>query len=143
MRTKELVEKLRTRFGNVVFVWIYTSRTRVVYHEGKGFIELEGVIEVDTGDKVICRDTKVKAKSDFINAVYGVPLGTAIYETLLHRPPIYIRYHYAQISFYLYVPCNIVGVNIDKFKQVTESGKECPYEGTDKCPLHRVRILGS
>jgi hypothetical protein len=143
MRTRELVEKLRTRFGNVVFVWIYASRVRVVYHEGKGFIELEGVIEVDTGDKVLCGDSIVKARCDFINAVYGVPLGTAIYETLLHRPPIYIRYHYAQISFYLYVPCNIVGVNIDKFKQVTESGKECPYEGTDKCPLYRVRILGS
>jgi len=143
MRTRELVEKLRTRFGNVVFVWIYASRVRVVYHEGKGFIELEGVIEVDTGDKVLCGDSIVKARCDFINAVYGVPLGTAIYETLLRRPPIYIHYHFAQITFYLYVPCSIVGVNIDKFKPVSEPGKECPFENTDKCPLHKVRMLSS
>ncbi len=143
MRTRDLVEKLRSKFGNVVFVWIYTSRVRVVYHEGKGFIELEGVIEVDTGDKVLCGDSIVKARCDFINAVYGVPLGTAIYETLLRRPPIYIRYHYAQISFYLYVPCSFIGVNIDKFKPVSEPGKECPFENTDKCPLRKVRMLSS
>jgi len=141
MRTRELVEKLRARFGNVVFVWINTAKVRVVYHEGKGFIELEGVIEVDTGNKVLCGGSIVRARCDFVNAVYGVPLGTAIYEALLRRPPIYIHYRYAQISFYLYVPCSIIGVNIDKFKPVTEPGKECPYEGTGKCPLHKVRMI--
>ncbi len=141
MRTRDLVKMLRSRFGNVVFIWIYTSRVRRFYHEGKGFIELEGIIEVDTGDKLLCGGSIVKARCDFINAVYGVPLGTVIYETLLRRPPIYIHYHFAQITFYLYVPCNIVGVNIDKFKQVSESYKERPFDGTVKCPLHKVMTL--
>jgi len=140
MRTRDLVKMLRARFGNVVFIWIYTSRVRKVYHEGKGFIELEGVIEVHTGDMLLCGDSIVKARCDFIDAVYGVPLGTVIYETLLRRPPIYIHFHSGQITFYLYVPCNIVGVNIDRFKPVSES-LECPFENTDKCPLHKVRIL--
>ena len=141
MRTRDLVKILKDKFGNVVFIWINTAKVRVVYHEGKGFIELEGVIEVDTGDKVLCGDSIIRARCDFINAVYGVPLGTAIYEALLRRPPIYIHYRYAQISFYLYVPCSIIGVNIDKFKPVTEPSKECPFENTDKCLLHRVRTL--
>jgi len=140
MRTRELVEKLRARFGNVEFIWINTAKVRKVWHKGKGVLILEGVIEVDTGDKILCGDSIVRATCDFVNAVYGVPLGTAIYEALLRRPPIYIRFRFGQLSFYLYVPCNIVGVNIDKFKPVTEPGKECPYVGTDKCPLHKVRM---
>ena len=135
MRTRELVKALRDRFGNVEFIWINAPRVKVSYHESKGIIELEGVIEVDTGNKMLCRDTIVRARCDFVNAVYGVPLGTVIYEALIRRPPIYIHYRHGQISFYLYVPCNIIGVNINKFRQVAEPGRECPFENTDKCPL--------
>ena len=142
MRTRDLVKKLKARFGDVAFIWIYTSRVRRVYHEGKGFIELEGVIEAYAGDKLLCGGSIVKATCDFVNAVYGVPLGTVIYETLLRRPLIYINFHNGQITFYLYVPCSIVGVNIDKFKQVSET-MECPFENTDKCPLRKVMTLSS
>ena len=132
MRTRDLVKILKDKFGNVEFIWINTSEVKVVQHEGKGFIELVGALEVDIGDAVLCGGSIVKARCDFVNAVYGVPLGTVIYEALIRRPPIYMRYHYGQISFYLYVPCNIVGVDINKFKVVTEPGKECPFENTDE-----------
>ncbi len=142
MRTRDLVKKLKARFGNVEFIWIYTSKVKRVYHEGKGIIELEGVIEVYTGDKLLCGGSIVKATCDFVNAVYGVPLGTVIYETLLRRPLIYINFHNGLITFYLYVPCSIVGVNIDRFRQVSETMK-CPFENTDKCPLRKAMALSS
>jgi len=143
MRTRDLVKILKDKFGNVVFVWINVSNVKVVYHEGKGFIELEGVIEVDTGNKILCGGSIIRARCDFVNAVYGVPLGTVIYEALIRRPPIYMHYRYGQISFYLYVPCNIVGVEIDRFKPVMKPGEECPLENTNKCPLHMMKGLSS
>jgi hypothetical protein len=136
MRTKELVKMLRARFGDVVVVSIRFFR--MVEHKDKGTAELEGVLEVLAGNKILCGGTVVHAECNFINAIYSMPLGVVVHGAVTHQPAIYARYRKDNVTFFLYVPCTIDNVDINKFEPVAEAGRECPFEGTDICPLYRA-----
>jgi hypothetical protein len=136
MRTRDLVKKLRAKFGDVVVVSIRFFR--MVEHRDKGIVELEGVLETLAGNKLVCGGTVVRAKCDFINAVYSIPPGIAVHAAVTHQPAIYARYRQGNVTLFLYVPCTIDNVDINKFETVAEAGAECPLRGTDMCPLYRA-----
>jgi len=137
MRSKDLVKLLRTRFGEVSFI---TMRFfKVAIHWDKGTTELDGVLEVVAGNKLICGGSVVHAECDFMNAVYSAPTGQVVLSVLAHQPLIYMRYRKDNVALYIYVPCKFTNVDIDKFEPVAEQSEgRCPFENTDKCPLHRV-----
>jgi len=135
MRTRDLVKKLRARFGNVVTVSIRFFR--MVEH-GDGTVELEGVLETLAGNKILCGGTVVRAKCNFMNAIYSVSPNVVVHAAVTHKPAIYIRYRQDNVTLFLYVPCIIDNVDVSKFEVVAEAGKECPFMGTDMCPLYRA-----
>ena len=136
MRTRDLVKLLKARFGEVSFI---TMRFfKVAIHWDKGTTELDGVLEVIASNKLICGGSVVHAECDFLNAVYSVPHGQAVLGALSHQVLIYVRYRMNNVALYVYVPCRFINVDIDKFEPVTEQSKGCPFENTDKCPLHRA-----
>jgi len=136
MRTRELVEKLRARFDDVVFIWVKFSKA--VAHKDKGTVELEGVLEVDTGGSILCGGLVIRTECSFINAIYSLHLGAVIHSAIVeHRVLIYAHYRYGAITYYLYVPCKFTNVDISKFEPVAKAGEKCPYENTYVCPLHK------
>ena len=136
MRTKDLVRLLRARFGEVSFITMRFFRVGI--HWDKGTTELDGVLEVVAGNKLICGGSVVHAECDFMNAVYSVPTGQAVLSVLAHQPLIYVRFRMDNVALYVYVPCKFTNVDINKFELVTESRGACPFENTDKCPLYRA-----
>jgi len=135
MMTRELVRRLRARFGEVSFIAMRFFRA--VMHWDKGITELDGVLEVIAGGKLICGVSVVHAECDFLNAVYSIPTGQVVIGALAHQPLIYARYRVNNVTIYVYVPCRFTNVDIDKFEPVAQSREGCPFENTDKCPLHR------
>ena len=133
MRTRDLVKLLRSRFGDVVIVGIRFFR--MVEHRDKGTVELEGVLEAFASNKLLCGGTVVHAECNFVNAIYSMPLGIVVHGAVTHQPAIYARFRHDNVTFFLYVPCTIDNVDVNKFEIVAEAGRECPFEGTDMCPF--------
>jgi hypothetical protein len=139
MRTKDLVKMLRARFGEVSFITIRFFKVGV--HWDKDITELDGVLEVVADNKLICGGSVVHAECDFLNAVYSTLPGYAVLSALEHHPLIYMRFRKNNVNQYVYVPCRFTNVDISKFEPVTEISPNkgvCPFENTDKCPLHRA-----
>ncbi len=143
MRTRDLIKKLRARFGEVSMIQMRVSR--VIEHEGKNTVVLEGVLETVTEKgELLCGGSIVRAVCDFLNAIYATPLSSLVYKALLREPLIYTHFRLSNVKFFSYVPCKFEIVNINTFKMVSNDGSlSCPYEGTDKCPLHKVKTLRS
>jgi glyoxylate carboligase len=135
MRTRDLVKMLRARFGNVVAVGIWFFR---MAEHRDGTVELEGVLEALAGNKLVCGGTVVRAKCDFMNAIYSVSTNAVVHAAVTHKPVIYTRYRQGNVTLFLYVPCIIDNVDVSKFEVVAEAGRECPFRGTDMCPLYRA-----
>ena len=141
MRTRDLVKKLRSRFGEVSMIQMRVSR--VVEREGKHTVILEGVIEAVTEKgEVLCGGSIVRAECDFLNAIYATPLSSLVYKALLREPLIYSHFRQSDVKFFSYVPCKFEIININTFRMVSNDGSlSCPYEKTDKCPLHKTMTL--
>jgi hypothetical protein len=143
MRTRDLVKKLRARFGEIDAIEMKVFR--VTKHEGKNTVVLEGVLEVVTNnDELLCGGSIVRAECDFLNAIYATPFGALVHGAIMHKPLIYVHFRQGDITFFVYVPCKFDNVDINKFMMVAKNvGMTCPFDGTDKCPLHKVMTLSS
>jgi len=143
IRTRDLVKKLRNRFGEVSIIEMWVSR--VIEREGKNTVVLEGVIEAITEKgELLCGGSIVRAECDFLNAIYATPLSSLVYKALLREPLIYTHFRQSNVKFFSYVPCKFENVNINTFRMVSNDGSlSCPYEKTDKCPLRKVMMLSS
>ena len=142
MRTKDLVKLLRARFGNGNML-IGIRILRIIEYKSDGTVVLEGVIESAVGDKGICGGSIVRAECNFVNAIYSTHLGPAVFDAIIDRPLIYSRIRTNIATYLLYVPCNITNVDINKFEAIAKLYETCPFEGTDKCPLHKARMPSS
>ena len=143
MRTRDLAKKLRARFGEINAIEMKVFR--VTRHKDKNTVVLEGVLEaVTNNNELLCGDSIVRAECDFLNAIYATPFGALIHGAVLHKPLIYVHFRQGGITFFVYVPCKLDNVDINKFKIVAKNvGMTCPFDGTDKCPLHKVMTLSS
>ena len=139
MNTKDLVEKLTAKFGDIEAVRISVIERSENEDET---IEITGVIKVLTRDnKVMCSMEVVSMRCSFKSGIYSnVPVGMAIHDAIMNRPNIYTFYSDKAGIAYLIVPCEIGNVDIDKFAIVANLGETCPYEGTEKCPLYRYKV---
>jgi len=137
MRTRDLVKLLRARFGGGDML-IGIKILRIIEHRSDGTVVLEGVIESVVGDKGICGGSIIRAKCNFYNAIYSMHMGSAVFEAVTQRPLIYLRIRTNISTYFLYVPCNIINVDINKIKPIAKLHEPCPFENTDKCPLHRA-----
>ena len=137
MRTKDLVKMLRSKFGSIDAIWIRFFKASE--REDRSIIVLEGaLVAVTSDDKTLCGGTIVRAECDFMNAMYNISLGPLVHSLLMKKAYIYARYRYGNLLFIVYVPCEIIGVNLNKFVQVPKREEECSYANTDKCPLFKV-----
>jgi hypothetical protein len=138
MRTRDLVKKLRARFGDGNII-IGIEILRIIEYRYDGTIVLEGVIVAAVGDKGICGGSIIRAECNFVNAIYSPYPGSAVFDAIIDRPLIYSRIRTNLTTYLLYVPCKITNVDINKFEVVTKLYGTCPFEGTDKCPLYRAK----
>ena len=138
MNTKDLVEKLTAKFGEIEAVRIGVIERRENEDET---IEITSVIKVLTRDnKVACGMEVINIRCSFKNGIYSnIPVGMAIHDAIMNRPNIYTFYSDKAGIAYLIVPCEIGDIDIDKFTIVANLGEACPYKGTEKCPLHRYK----
>jgi len=138
MDTKDLVEKLTSRFGEIERIFIDV----VEKHENEdGTIVLTGVlIAITQDDKTLCGMEVVSMKCSFKNGIYSsLPFGSVIHLAIIDRPVIYAFDSTMAGISYLSVPCEFGDVDIGKFTFVGNVGEPCPYRGTDKCPLYRYK----
>lgn len=136
MNTKDLVEKLMTKFGEIERISIDV----VEKHEDEDYtIVITGVMVAVTKDgKVLCGMEVISMKCSFLNGIYSsIPVGLVIHEAMMNQPDIYVFYTTQAGISYMSVPCEFGDVNIDNFTIVANVGEQCPYRGTDKCPLYR------
>jgi len=131
---------LRAKYGNVDAISVIFHRAREL--EDRNMVVLEGVLAVEAGDKTLCGGTIVRAECDFMNAMYNISLGPLVHSFLMKKAYIYARYRYGNLLFIVYVPCEIIGVNLDKFMNVVRREEECPYANTDRCPMFKVQREG-
>jgi len=143
MRTRDLVKMLRARFGEIISIEIRVSR--VTEHKDKNTVELEGVLEaVTNNDELLCGGSIVRAECDFLNAIYATPFGALVYAAITRSPLIYTHFRLGNVTFFVYVPCKFGNVDINRFRVIAKNvGMACPFDGTDKCPFHKVITLSS
>ena len=136
MNTKDLVEKLMAKFGEIERISIDVVEK---YEDEDDTITIVGVLVAFTKDnKALCGMEVVSMKCSFKNGIYSnVPVGLVIHEAITNKPDIYVFYSTEVGISYLSVPCEFGDVDIDKFTIVGKVGEPCPYRGTDKCPLYR------
>ena len=136
MFTKDLVDKLVARFGEVERIFIDV----VEKHEDEDFtIIITGVLVAFTKDnKALCGMEVINTRCSFKNGIYSnLPMGLVVHETIIDKPLIYV-FDPTEVGIsYLSVPCEFGDVNIDKFTFVGNVGEPCPYRRTEKCPLYR------
>jgi len=138
MDTKDLVEKLTAKFGEIERIFIDV----VEKHENEdGTIVLTGVLVAFTKDgKSLCGMEVASMRCSFKNGIYSsLPFGLVVHTAIMDKPAIYAFDSYEAGISYLSVPCEFGDVNIDKFTFVGNVGEPCPYRGTEKCPLYRYQ----
>jgi hypothetical protein len=136
MNTKDLVEKLTAKFGEIERVFIDVVEK---YEDEDDTITIVGVLVAFTKDnKALCGMEVVSMRCSFKNGIYSnLPIGLVVHMAIMNKPVIYVFDSYEVGISYLSVPCEFGDVDIDKFTFVGNVGEPCPYRGTDKCPLYR------
>ena len=138
MNTKDLVEKLMAKFGEIERISIDVVEK---YEDEDDTITIVGVLVAFTKDnKALCGMEVVSMKCSFKNGIYSnLPIGLVVHMAMMNKPVIYAFDSTAAGISYLNVPCEFSDVDIGKFAFVGGVGEPCPYRDTEKCPLYRYK----
>jgi len=139
MNTRDLVEKLTAKFGEIERIIIDAVELNKIEDDA---IVMTGVLVAITKDgKALCGMEVINTRCSFKNGIYScIPVGLAITNAIIGKPDIYAFFSYETGISYMSVPCEFDNIDINKFTIVGNVEGLCPFKNTEKCPLYRYRI---